>query len=69
MCEVVRRDTRDLFAAKSGLCTESEGDLLLGGLRLLDERCDLVVLIGLVEPDTLPVTFVVVGESHSRLYW
>ena len=67
--EVVAGDTGDLFTPEAGLHAEAEGDLLLRRSRLVNERCDLVVLIGLVEPDSFPVSFVVVGEAHSRLNW
>ena len=63
--EVVACDAGDLLAAEAGLNAEPKGDLLLGRLRLVDERCDLVVLVALAEPDPLSVSFGVVVKSHS----
>jgi hypothetical protein len=65
--EVVAGDARDLFATVPRLNTEPKRNLLLGGLCLVDKRCDLVVLIALSEPVSLPVSFGIVVESHSRL--
>ncbi|MDB2283488.1 hypothetical protein PN416_17530 [Halorubrum ezzemoulense] len=67
MREVVAGDAGDLLAAEPGLNAEPKRDLLLWGLRLVDERCDLVVLVALAEPDALPVSFRIVVESQSRL--
>jgi hypothetical protein len=65
--KVVAGDAGDLFATDPGLNAKSERDLLLGRLRLVDERCDRIVLVTLAEPDPLPVSFAVVVESYSRL--
>ncbi|MFC7187566.1 hypothetical protein ACOZ35_06630 [Halorubrum xinjiangense] len=67
MRKVVAGDAGDLFATDPGLNAKSERDLLLGRLRLVDERCDLIVLVTLAGPDPLPVSFAVVVESYSRL--
>ena len=67
MREVVAGDAGDLFATEPSLNAEPKRDLLLGRLRLVDERCDLIVLVTLAEPDPLPVSFAVVVESYSRL--
>ncbi|ELZ43056.1 hypothetical protein C464_17362 [Halorubrum coriense DSM 10284] len=64
MGEVVRGDAGDLFAPEADLRAEPEGDLLLGGFGLVDQRCDLVILVALAEPDPLPVSF---GVSSSRI--
>jgi hypothetical protein len=65
--EVVARDAGNPFATEPRLNAEPKRDLLFGGLRLVDERCDLVVLVALAEPDPLPVSFGVVAESYSRI--
>jgi hypothetical protein len=64
--EVVACDAGDLLAAEPGLNAKSKRDLLFGRLRLINERCDLVVPAALAEPDPLPVSFGVVVESCSR---
>jgi hypothetical protein len=65
--EVVAGDAGDLLATEPGLNAEPKRDLLLGRLRLVDERCDLVILVALAEPDPLPVSFGIVVESYSRI--
>jgi len=66
--EVVAGDPDDLLAAEAGLNAEPIRDLLLERLRLVDERCDLVVLVVLAEPDPLSVSFGVVVKSYSRFF-
>ena len=70
MREVVCCNARDLFAPETGLRAESKGNLLLRRLRLIDESSDLVVLFGLVEPDTLRIFALrIVVEANSSIYW
>ncbi|MDB2265896.1 hypothetical protein PM025_17635 [Halorubrum ezzemoulense] len=66
MREVVAGDAGNLLAAEAGLNAEPKRDLLLGRLRLVNERCDLVILVALAEPDPLSFSFGVVVKSYSR---
>ena len=65
--EVVAGDAGDLLATEPSLNAKSKRNFLFGRLRLVDERCDRIVLVTLAEPDPLPVSFAVVVESYSRL--